>query len=136
MTKADEIAVRQELEKVLDAEHVQAVLDHRKVKKVALTPFAAKLLAAQFARWGDANAAADHMILRGWLAFKAEWAEPPKTSAVVSVHREPTRIPDRPEPPPEVRERNMRRLQALSAQLGAATLMDKPRHVQQRDRGR
>ena len=58
---------------VLDAEHAAAVLDHRKTKKCALTPFAAKLLAKQFALCPDPNAAAEEMILRGWTGFKAEW---------------------------------------------------------------
>jgi len=58
---------------VLDADHAQAVLDHRKGKKSPLTVFAAKLLAKQFALCPDPNAAAEEMILRGWTGFKAEW---------------------------------------------------------------
>lgn len=58
---------------VLDAEHASAVLDHRKTKKCALTVFAAKLLAKQFALCPDPNAAAEEMIIRGWQGFKAEW---------------------------------------------------------------
>ena len=63
---------------VLDADHAQAVLDHRKTKKCALTPFAAKLLAKQFALCPDPNAAAEEMILRGWQGFKAEWLQRPQ----------------------------------------------------------
>lgn len=58
---------------VLDADHAQAVLDHRKTKKCALTVFAAKLLAKQFALCPDPNAAAEEMIIRGWTGFKADW---------------------------------------------------------------
>lgn len=62
----------------LDAEHAQAVLDHRKTKKCALTVFAAKLLAKQFALCPDPNAAAEEMIIRGWQGFKAEWLARPQ----------------------------------------------------------
>jgi len=57
----------------LDEEHAIAVMDHRKTKKCALTAFAAKLLAKQFALCPDPNAAAEEMIIRGWTGFKAEW---------------------------------------------------------------
>ncbi len=58
---------------VLDDDHAHAVLDHRRTKKCALTVFAAKLLAKQFALCADPNGAAEEMILRGWTGFKAEW---------------------------------------------------------------
>jgi hypothetical protein len=58
---------------VLDADHAQAVLDHRKGKKSPLTAFAANLLAKQFALCPDPNAAAEEMILRGWTGFRADW---------------------------------------------------------------
>ena len=61
----------------LDEEHAIAVMDHRKTKKCALTVFAAKLLAKQFALCPDPNAAAEEMILRGWQGFKAEWLAMP-----------------------------------------------------------
>jgi hypothetical protein len=48
-------------------------MDHRKTKKCALTAFAAKLLAKQFALCPDPNAAAEEMIIRGWSGFKADW---------------------------------------------------------------
>jgi hypothetical protein len=62
----------------LDVDHAQAVLDHRKTKKCALTVFAAKLLAKQFALCPDPNAAAEEMIIRGWQGFKAEWLARPQ----------------------------------------------------------
>lgn len=58
---------------VLDAEHATAVLDHRKTIKRPLTAFAAKLLAKEFAKCPDPNAAAEEMIIRAWQGFKAEW---------------------------------------------------------------
>src|SRR5690606_18735220 len=62
-----------ELRAVLDEEHAQAVIEHRKAIKAKLTPHAARLLAKQFARCADPNEAADEMILRGWRGFKPEW---------------------------------------------------------------
>jgi hypothetical protein len=65
----------------LDEEHATAILDHRKTKKCPLTPFAAKLLAKQFALCPDPNAAAEEMIIRGWTGFKADWLRKPAKSA-------------------------------------------------------
>ncbi len=66
---------RDELSTVLDDEHVQAVIDHRQAKKAKLTPRAAKLLANEFAKCRDPNAAADEMIARGWQGFKIAWLD-------------------------------------------------------------
>lgn len=73
MTLEARHAILDALLTVLDADHAEAVLDHRKSKKSPLTAFAAKLLAKQFALCPDPNAAAEEMILRGWQGFKAEW---------------------------------------------------------------
>ena len=73
MTLEARHAVLDALLTVLDLDHAEAVLDHRKGKKSPLTAFAAKLLAKQFALCPDPNAAAEEMILRGWQGFKAEW---------------------------------------------------------------
>jgi len=66
---------RIELEAVLDPEHATAVLDHRQRLGSGLTAHAAKLLAAEFAKCADPNAAADTMISRGWRGFKPKWLE-------------------------------------------------------------
>jgi len=58
---------------VLDEECAMAVLDHRKAKKCPLTPFAARILAKQFALCPDPRAAVEEMINRGWTGFKADW---------------------------------------------------------------
>lgn len=68
-------SVKSELMKVLDADHAQAVIEHRKAIKKAMSPRAAHLLAAEFAKCPDPHAAADMMIAAGWQGFKAEWAE-------------------------------------------------------------
>lgn len=72
-----------ELRVILDAEIARAVVDHRTKIKKPLTPRAATLLANQFAKSADPNAAADTMIERGWHSFNPEWAgaiAPPSTS--------------------------------------------------------
>ena len=66
--------VKAELLKVLDEEHADAVIEHRRVTiRKPFTTFAAKLLANRFAEWGDANEAAEIMIERAWQGFNAEW---------------------------------------------------------------
>jgi len=67
------ITPKQELAKVLDAEHVAAVLEHRKAIKVPTTLRAAQLLVKALSACADPNAAADEMIMRGWRGLKAEW---------------------------------------------------------------
>lgn len=71
---------RQALEAVIDADHADAVLDHRKAKKAPLTLRAAQLLAKEFAKCPSPNDAADEMLIRGWQGFKAEWMNKPKQS--------------------------------------------------------
>jgi DNA-binding MarR family transcriptional regulator len=70
---------KSELEKVLDIEHAKAIIEHRQKLKKPLNAYAAKLLANQLAQHPDPNAAADHMIMRGWLAFDPTWAEAAKS---------------------------------------------------------
>jgi len=66
---------RGELLTTLDAEHAQAVVEHRQKIKKPLTVHAAKLLAGKFRRCPDPNAAADTMIANGWQGFEPEWLE-------------------------------------------------------------
>lgn len=68
-------SVKGELLKVLDADHAQAVVDHRNRIRKPLTAHAAKLLAGKFGRCPDANSAADTMISSGWQGFEPEWIE-------------------------------------------------------------
>lgn len=81
---------RQELEVVLDADHADAIIQHRQAKRAKLTPYAAKLLAAQFAKCENPNAAAEEMLLRGWQGFKADWVS--KVPANTSLPK-PTTTP-------------------------------------------
>lgn len=66
-------SVKSELMRVLDEDHAQAVIEHRRAIKKAMTPHAAKLLAAKFAKCPNPNAAADVMIANGWQGFEPEW---------------------------------------------------------------
>lgn len=83
------ISVKSELMNVLDEEHSQAVIDHRKAIKKPMTVRAAQLLAAKFAKCPDPNAAADVMISSGWQGFEPEWLDNRKSSS-------------RKEPPPKL----------------------------------
>lgn len=66
--------VKQALMEVLDEEHADAVIEHRRVTiRKPLTAFAAKILAKRFAEWGDANHAAEIMIERTWQGFNRDW---------------------------------------------------------------
>lgn len=59
---------------VLDADHAQAVVDHRRITiKKPLTEFAAKLLAKKFALCANPNGAAATMIERCWQGFEPAW---------------------------------------------------------------
>jgi hypothetical protein len=64
-----------ELSKVLDGDHAQAVIAHRKNFKSKFSPYAARLLAKEFAKCPDPNLAAETMIRNGWQGFEAEWMQ-------------------------------------------------------------
>lgn len=64
---------RDELGQVLDAEHIDAVIQHRQRIRKPLTSHAAKLLAAKFAQCPNPNEAADAMVSNGWQGFEIEW---------------------------------------------------------------
>ena len=66
---------RDHLRSVLDDQHADAVIAHRKLKRAPLTPRAAELLAGKFGRCPDPNAAADTMIVNGWQGFEPKWME-------------------------------------------------------------
>ncbi|MBW8282505.1 MAG: YdaU family protein [Rhizobium sp.] len=66
---------RSELLACLDADHAQAVIDHRRRIGKSLTAHAAKLLAGKFGRCPDPNSAADAMVANGWQGFEPEWLE-------------------------------------------------------------
>jgi hypothetical protein len=59
--------------KVLDADHANAVIEHRQAIKFPLSLRAAELLANRLAAAKNPNTAADTMIERGWRGYDVEW---------------------------------------------------------------
>lgn len=68
-------AFRHELEPVLDAERIEALCAVRRAKKAAFSGPAGKGIARNLMKCPDPIAAADEMILRGWVGIKPEWLE-------------------------------------------------------------
>lgn len=66
---------RSELLLVLDANHADAVIEHRQKIRKPISAHAAKLLAAKFAQCASPNEAADVMIANGWQGFEPQWLE-------------------------------------------------------------
>ena len=76
MTLSARFAIIDALLTVLDQEHAEAVVEHRRVTiKKPLTEYAAKLLAKRLAEWADPNEAADIMIERAWQGFNPSWVK-------------------------------------------------------------
>lgn len=80
-----------ELVKVLDADHANAVVAHRKNFKAKFSPYAARLLAKEFAKCPDPNAAAEAMIRNGWQGFEPSWMDrqQARSSSPPSAARKP-----------------------------------------------
>lgn len=81
--------IRAELLKTLDAEHADAVIEHRRKTRAALSARSARLLAGKFAQCRDPNAAADAMVVNGWRGFEPEWLENRKQGPPVHGHSKP-----------------------------------------------
>jgi hypothetical protein len=81
------VTPREALQTVLDEEHADAVIEHRRVTiRKPLTAYAAKLLAKRFLEWGDPNQAAEIMIERAWQGFNVNWVrDRPKPNAPQST---------------------------------------------------
>lgn len=61
------------LSPVLGDELAKDVIAHRRGKKCPLTPRGAKALVREYEATGNAVAAAEEHLNRGWQGFKAEW---------------------------------------------------------------
>lgn len=61
------------LSPVLGDELAKCIIDHRRGKKCPLTTRGAKALLREYEATGNAIAAADEHLNRGWQGFKAEW---------------------------------------------------------------
>jgi uncharacterized protein YdaU (DUF1376 family) len=68
-------SARDELLAVLDVEHAEAVIDHRKTKRSPQTADSAKQHAKALAEARNPNRAADVMIAQGWQGFRLSWLE-------------------------------------------------------------
>jgi hypothetical protein len=84
-------AIKAELAKVLDVEHVEAVYSYRLALKAAQTSYATRLLADELAKTGSPNEAADLMILKNWRGFKAAWWESDRADRAHDARAGPTR---------------------------------------------
>jgi hypothetical protein len=60
---------------VMDQEHADGLVAHRKSLRKPLTLFAAQMLIKEYKRFGDANLAVEEQVLRGWVGFKSEWVQ-------------------------------------------------------------
>jgi hypothetical protein len=74
--KSDVNGFRAELRTILDNERIDGLVQVRRNKRAALTPYAARLLKAKIASSGLTPAnAADTMILRGWISIEQAWLQ-------------------------------------------------------------
>lgn len=119
MTMAEGMTPKEALEAILDPAHAAEVVNHRQRIRKPLTAYAAQLLAAQFAKCPDPNAAADQMITAGWQGFKPEWVQPKPPASHGARRYTPPPQPD--SVSPEERKRVGGRMLALGQALSAAT---------------
>ena len=85
------------LKTVLDEERAKAVIEHRKKKRSPLTDRAAELLAKEFFKAPDPNAAADTMIAAGWQGFEVGWLENRKGKTKPQSYSAPLQFKPEPE---------------------------------------
>lgn len=71
--KPREPTAREILLECLSEKTVTDLIAHRQAKRAKMTPRAARELVKAFTAYGDAEAAAAEMILRGWTGFKPDW---------------------------------------------------------------
>jgi len=76
MTREDRISIM-EIFKELGEELAADIVKHRKGKKCELTPRGARSLMREYEATGNAIAAAEEHLNRGWQGFKAEWLKKP-----------------------------------------------------------
>jgi uncharacterized protein YdaU (DUF1376 family) len=72
----------------IDSERAEAIFDHRRAIKKALTVRAAELLAGKLKQCPNPNAAADLMIERGWTGIDPDWLKgkpPPRRNAMAEA---------------------------------------------------
>lgn len=85
---------RDALKTILDTERTAAVIESRQKLRKPLTYRAAKLLAAEFAKAPDPNAAADLMVARGWTGFEVGWLKDKDRGKTAKIYSMPTFQPE------------------------------------------
>jgi hypothetical protein len=73
MTKEDRAAIMAIFTPALGEELAADIIAHRNGKKCPLTPRGARSLLREYEATGNAVAAAEEHLNRGWQGFKAEW---------------------------------------------------------------
>lgn len=73
MTKEDRAAIMAIFTPVLGEELAADIIAHRNGKKCPLTPRGARSLLREYEATGNAVAAAEEHLNRGWQGFKADW---------------------------------------------------------------
>lgn len=77
MTKEDRAAIMAIFTPALGEELAADIIAHRNGKKCPLTPRGARSLLREYEATGNAVAAAEEHLNRGWQGFKAEWIKKP-----------------------------------------------------------
>lgn len=77
MTKEDRAAIMAIFTPVLGEELAADIIAHRNGKKCPLTPRGARSLLREYEATGNAVAAAEEHLNRGWQGFKADWIKKP-----------------------------------------------------------
>lgn len=77
MTKEDRAAIMAIFTPVLGEELAADIIAHRNGKKCPLTPRGARSLLREYEATGNAVAAAEEHLNRGWQGFKADWIKQP-----------------------------------------------------------
>jgi hypothetical protein len=77
MTKEDRAVIMAIFTPVLGEELAADIIAHRNGKKCPLTPRGARSLLREYEATGNAVAAAEEHLNRGWQGFKADWIKKP-----------------------------------------------------------
>ncbi len=85
------ITPRMVLERVLDKDRAEAVLDHRQKLRKPMTVRAAEMMASKLAECEDPNGAADLMIERGWQSVNPDWVRNASQSTPSRANQSPRR---------------------------------------------
>jgi hypothetical protein len=77
MNKEDRAAIMAIFTPVLGEELAEDIIKHRIGKKCPLTPRGARSLLKEYIASGDAVAAAEEHLNRGWVGYRSDWTKKP-----------------------------------------------------------